>query len=67
MTSEQAETFHAIMNLLQELPTPRDAGEVVLLLHLHLWMNYKDDASVDTMLTNYCDNFKRNFRMNLDA
>ncbi len=67
MTSEQTEIFHAIMNLLQELPTPRHAIEVVLFLHLHLWMNYKDNASVDTMLTEYCDDFKRNFRMNLDA
>lgn len=67
MTEQQNEIHDEIMMRLRELSTPKEAVQVIFNLHFTMWMNYKDESTVDTMLTDYCDNFKRNFRRNLDA
>jgi len=32
-----------------------------------MWMNYRDESTVDDMLTDYCEDFKRIYRNNLNA
>lgn len=45
--------------------SPRDAQMILMIMHLVLWMNCKsDDISVDSMLNDYCGNFKANLREN---
>lgn len=42
--------------------TPREAVEIISMMHLMLYMNYgTGDLDVDTMLEQYCVCFKKNF------
>jgi len=67
MTEQQNEIHDEIMMRLRELPTPREAVQVIFSLHFIMWMDYKDDSTVDDMLTDYCEDFKRIYRNNLNA
>jgi len=47
---------------------PSEVAEILCAVHLILWINCKDEsATVDQMLEDYANNFKRNYRNNLDA
>ena len=67
MTEQQNEIHDEIMIRLRELPTPKEAVEVIFSLHFIMWMNYRDKSTVDDMLTDYCEDFKRTYRNNLNA
>ncbi len=44
---------------------PKDAAELLLMIHVMLWVNYKDDlTSTEDMLTSYCADFQTNFDLN---
>ena len=55
-----------------ETQSPMDGAEVIMMIHVMLWLNYRDESiSVEDMLKSYCADFKLNFdknwRANLDA
>jgi hypothetical protein len=44
--------------------SPREAQQILLIMHLTLWLNCKSgDASVDTMLKEYAGSFTDNLRL----
>ncbi len=46
--------------------SPRDGAQVILMLHVILWLNHRDDTTpVETMLAEYNQNFITNFKRNL--
>jgi len=67
MTEQQNKIHDEIMMRLRELSTPKEAVEVIFSLHFMMWMNYRDESTVDDMLTEYCEDFKRVYRNNFDA
>ena len=47
---------------------PKDAAEVILMMHVTLWLNYHDDTCPpETMLVEYNKSFIENYRRNLNA
>ncbi len=67
MTEQQDEIHDEIMMKLRELSTPKEAVEVIFSLHFIMWINHKGESTVDDMLTDYCEDFKRTYRKNLNA
>lgn len=48
--------------------TPREAAEIIMMMHLMLWLNYGDGSStVDDMLNDYADGFKKNYEVQVAA
>jgi hypothetical protein len=44
---------------------PRDGAQVVLMIHVLLWLNHKDDSTTtDKMLEDYCSDFRCNYDQN---
>ena len=47
---------------------PKDAAGLLLMIHVMLWLNYKDDStSTEDMLASYCSDFQTNFDLNWKA
>lgn len=47
--------------------TPREAAEIILMMHMLLWMNHGDgETTCDAMLEDYCKNFKRNYEIQME-
>lgn len=45
--------------------SPHEAAQMILIMHILLWLNCKSgEQAVDTMLTEYVENFKSNLREN---
>ncbi len=58
--------------LKEETEGPEDGAQIVLMLHVMLWLSCKDDVtSTEAMLKAYCSdfqvNFDRNWKANLNA
>jgi hypothetical protein len=48
--------------------SPRDAACLVLMLHVIIWLNYREESSsTEDMLADYNKDFLTNFKRNLDA
>ncbi len=54
--------------LKEETESPGDGAQIVLMIHVMLWLNCKDDvASTEAMLEAYCSDFQENFNRNWKA
>ena len=63
---------HIYSFLKEETESPSDGAQTVLMIHVMLWLNCKDDiTSTEEMLRDYCSdfqvNFDRNWKANLNA
>ena len=48
--------------------SPREAAEIICMMHLMLYMNFGTDyKTVDVMLEQYCTSFKENFAAQAEA
>lgn len=62
-TVQKAQGLYLTLTGLTE--SPREAQQMILIMHIVLWMNCKgDNITVDKMLTDYVENFKGNLREN---
>ncbi len=68
-TEELLPIVKGIYSLLkEETESPNDGAQVILMLHVLLWLNCKDDTnSTEEMLKSYCSDFQKNFDRNWKA
>ncbi len=68
-TEELLPIVKGIYSLLkEETESPNDGAQVILMLHVLLWLNCKDDTnSTEEMLKSYCSDFRENFDRNWKA
>lgn len=65
-TQEQLQDFSAkasgmYLTLTGLTETPREAAEIIMMMHLLLFLNCGDGTGCDVMLTDYVKNFKVNW------
>lgn len=47
--------------------TPREAAEIICIMHMLLFLNYGDGAGCEEMLSAYVKNFKTNYDLQVAA